>query len=72
MKKNISKILELKKISRKKLIHLQAGEGGLKLSNGSTTTCGEEPENKNSIEYVLWENCIKSNSPRGGTEFCPF
>lgn len=75
MKKGIFKILEIKKISRQKLLNLHAGNnrnGGVDIKNGSTTTCGDEPENKLSLEYVLWLNCIKSNDPRGGTEFCAF
>lgn len=56
MKKSISKTLELKKLSKKKLNNLYGGDGdggGLKLNNGSTTTCREELEDKNLIEYSL-------------------
>lgn len=72
MKRQVLKNLKAKKISRKNLTNIHAGNGGLKLNNGSSTTCGDEPENKMSIEYTLWLNCIKSNDPRGGTEFCAF
>ncbi|UFH30433.1 hypothetical protein LNP04_10620 [Chryseobacterium sp. C-71] len=71
MKKSISKTLQAKKLSRNSLSNLQAGDR-LHLNNGNATTCGEEPENKYSIEYSFWESCMKSNSPRGGTDFCPF
>lgn len=72
MKKQISKNLKAKKISRKNLTNLHAGNGGLKLNNGSATTCGDEPEDQTTFEYLLWLNCIKSYDIKGGTEFCAF
>lgn len=70
MKKQISKNLKGKLISKKNLKNLQAGNGGLKLNNGSSTTCGDEPVDTMTIEYLNWLNCIKANDPKGGTEFC--
>lgn len=75
MKKRVLKNLDTKKISRNQLSNLYAGterNGGVDIKNGSTTTCGDEPQDKASIEYVLWLNCIKSVDPKGGTEFCAF
>lgn len=49
---------------------LTGGPGGLNMDKGTGSTCGDEPEDKQSVEYNLWLDCINSNRPTGAITLC--